>query len=148
MSDITYIQTQDGFSFLIIITDAYSRKIIGFSTDKTLHTEGCLKALKTALMQANQVSTKNLIHHSDRGIQYCSYVYIELLKTHNIQISMSDKGSPQQNAIAERVNGILKHEFGLKKTFVSHQAVFKAVAEAIRKYNKIRPHSSCDYLIA
>jgi putative transposase len=145
VSDITYIPVGSSFSFLSLITDAYSRKIVGFCLHPTLHTDGCIIALKMAL-STSSTNIDGLIHHSDRGIQYCSNLYTNLLKSNKIKISMSDRASPQQNAIAERVNGILKQEFGMSKTYNSHQSALESAQNAVKKYNEIRPHASCDYL--
>ena len=144
VSDITYIRTGQGFSYLSIITDAYSRKIVGYRLHPSLSSEGAIDALRMALQQAK--GRHSLIHHSDRGIQYCCTDYVQLLEHHHIQISMTEKGDPYENAIAERVNGILKNEFDLHKTFSSFTEAQQAVELAISKYNHVRPHSSCDYL--
>ena len=144
VSDITYIRVNQGFSYLSIITDAYSRKIVGYHLHPTLSSEGPIEALRMALRQAK--GRHHLIHHSDRGIQYCCRDYVQLLEHQYIQISMTEKGDPYENAIAERVNGILKNEFDLHKTFGSFTDAQQAVEQAISKYNHIRPHASCDYL--
>ena len=144
VSDITYIRLTHGFCYLSIITDAYSRKIIGHNLHPTLQSDGAINALQTAIK--NRRERCMLIHHSDRGIQYCCSDYVKLLKRHGIQISMTEKGDPYENAIAERVNGILKEEFILNKTFSSFSEAQQTVNDAIEKYNHIRPHSSCDYL--
>jgi len=127
VSDITYISLKDGFNYLSLITDAYSRKIVGYYLHKNLSNYGALEALQQALI-SRKSSGNNLIHHSDRGVQYCSSQYVDLLMSNNIQISMAEKGSPYENAIAERVNGILKTEFGLGKIFNTHK-------EALEKNN-------------
>lgn len=144
VSDITYIRLTQGFCYLSIITDAYSRKIVGYCLHPTLSSEGAVKALLMALKQVK--SKYSLIHHSDRGIQYCCADYVQLLEHYHIRISMTEKGDPYENAIAERVNGILKNEFALHKTFNSYTEALLAVEQAILKYNHIRPHSSCNYL--
>lgn len=144
VSDITYIRLLQGFCYLSIITDAYSRKIIGYNLHTTLHSDGAIDALLMAAKQSKRQST--LIHHSDRGTQYCCADYVQLLNHYGIQISMTEKGDPYENAIAERVNGILKEEFLLNKTFSSFSDAEQAVHNAVEKYNHIRPHSSCDYL--
>lgn len=144
VSDITYLRMNQGFSYLSIITDAYSRKIVGYCLHPSLSSEGAIDALRTALQQAK--GRHHLIHHSDRGIQYCCRDYVQLLEHDHIQISMTEKGDPYENAIAERVNGILKTEFDLHKTFSSFTEAHQAVEEAVRKYNHVRPHASCDYL--
>lgn len=144
VSDITYIRLPDGFCYLSIITDAYSRKIVGYNLHPTLHSDGATAAL---LMAAKQDRRREaLIHHSDRGIQYCCQAYVKLLNHYEIKISMTEKGDPYENAIAERVNGILKGEFLLGKIFPSFSQAQEAVNIAVEKYNHIRPHSSCDYL--
>jgi putative transposase len=143
VSDITYIRTVKGFCYLALITDMYSRKIIGYDLSDSLELSGCTRALKKALYQAK--NTENLIHHSDRGIQYCSNVYTQILKTNNIRISMTEENHCYENAIAERVNGILKDEFYLDQTFDSVAHAKKATKSAINLYNQIRLHVSLDY---
>lgn len=108
VSDITYIVVGNSFAYLSLITDAFSRKIVGFCLHKTLSAQGTIIALKQALK--NNPNTKGLIHHSDRGVQYCCYEYVEILQKNHIKISMTEKGDPLENPIAERVNGILKTE--------------------------------------
>jgi putative transposase len=144
VSDITYIRLHQGFCYLSIITDAYSRKIVGYCLHPTLSSQGAIEALLMALKQLT--GRRTLIHHSDRGIQYCCKDYVQLLEHYHIRISMTEKGDPYENAIAERVNGILKNEFELHKTFSSLSEAQQTVDDAVRKYNHIRPHSSCDYL--
>ena len=90
--------------------------------------------------------TDQLIHHSDRGIQYCCHDYVQMIEHYTIRLSMTEKGDPYENAIAERVNGILKYEHGLKQTFSSYEAASQAVDEAIKKYNELRIHDSCNRL--
>ncbi len=141
VSDITYLRTVNGFNYLSIITDAYSHKIVGYKLHKTLHSEGAVDALIMANKDAKK--TNKLIHHSDRGIQYCCKEYVQMITHFGIQLSMTEKGDPYENAIAERVNGILKYEFDLRQTFSSHEQATKAVDEAIRKYNEQRIHDSC-----
>lgn len=143
--DITYISTTQGFVYLSLITDAYSHKIIGYSLCRTLERTGPIAALKLALTDCD-FQPHSLIHHSDRGIQYCCNEYIELLDKHKIMISMTEKGDPYENAIAERINGILKAEFGLHKTFVGFEDAERAVTKGISVYNNVRLHASCDYL--
>jgi len=137
--DITYIVIGDGFGYLSLITDAYSRKIVGFCLHKTLSAQGTIAALKPALK--NNPNTKGLIHHSDRGVQYCCYEYVEILQNKHIKISMTENGDPLENAIAERVNGILKTEL-LKERFLSFAEAQEAIAIAISTYNHLRPHNS------
>lgn len=143
VSDITYIRLQKGFAYLSLITDAYSHKIVGFYLSVDLSAKGPLKALQIAL-KGNPVIT-NLIHHSDRGVQYCCDDYVMLLKDNNIKISMTENGDPLENAIAERVNGILKTEL-LEEVFCDFKTAQEATAMACSTYNHLRPHSSIDYL--
>src|SRR5664280_1727724 len=107
VSDITYIRTLEGFSYLSLITDAF----VGYALYPTLEATGCIEALEMAMNGRRNVTPFILIHHSDRGIQYCSYEYIDILMKANIAISMTQSGSPYENALAERVNGIIKNEF-------------------------------------
>jgi len=144
VSDITYIQCGVGFSYLSLITDAYSRKIVGYCLWTTLSSEGAITALKMALDENKRC--KDIIHHSDRGVQYCCNDYVLCIEKAHIKLSMTEKGDPYENAIAERVNGILKTEFGLNETFASHSDALQAVNKAVDLYNNLRPHASCDYL--
>lgn len=143
VSDITYITLKDDFAYLSLITDAYSRKIVGFYLSETLSAEGCIKALKMALKNNPQLG--RLIHHSDRGSQYCCADYVSILDKHFVKISMTQSGDPLENAIAERVNGILKDEL-LEKIYINYQEAKQAIAAAISIYNYQRPHSSIDML--
>ena len=143
VSDITYITLQDDFAYLSLITDAYSRLITGYHLSKTLHTEGCVKALKMAIKQLPKDS--NLIHHSDRGCQYCSTEYVEILQAKDIAISMTQNSDPRENAIAERVNGIIKQEF-LRVNYNTYLQAVEEVKKAINIYNYERCHSSIDML--
>ena len=141
--DITYIHLADGFAYLSLITDAYSHKIVGFYLSKDLSVKGPLAALKMAIKDNPTIT--NLIHHSDRGVQYCSDEYTKLLLKNNIKISMTENGDPLENAIAERVNGILKQEL-LEEVFPCFEVAQKAVAIACSTYNHLRPHGSIDNL--
>ena len=143
-SDITYIRLQGGFAYLSLVTDLYSRKVMGYCLHPNLEANGPISALLMAL-SARLKPKEKLIHHSDRGIQYCCKDYTGILKKHDVSISMTRKGSPQENAIAERLNGILKHELGLKGAFKDFEFARQAVSLAVEKYNNLRPHSSCDY---
>lgn len=145
VSDITYLSTEHGFVYLSLVTDQYSKKIMGFHVHSTLEVNGPLKALKMALKARTHLNSK-LIHHSDRGVQYCCHEYIVILQENAIQISMSARGNPYENAIAERVNGILKTEFYLDRYFKDIQQVTFVVRDTIEVYNTQRPHASCDYL--
>lgn len=138
VTDITYLKTRRGFVYLFLITDAYSRNIVGWNISASLGVEGALKALKMALRQCR--STKNLIHHSDRGIQYCCKAYTSQLRSRDIRISMAAKGDCYENAMAERMNGILKEEYMLNGTFLDKYHSVKATAAAIELYSKYRPH--------
>jgi putative transposase len=144
VSDITYIRTENGFSYLSMITDAYSRKIVGYNTSKTLGTEGTIEALKMAIN--NRVSKDELIHHSDRGMQYCSKEYVGLLEKNNIKISMTEQSDPYENALAERMNRTIKEEFLFIEKFSGYQQLAKTVEESVRIYNTERPHLSCGML--
>lgn len=144
VSDITYIRQTNGFNYLSIVTDAYSHKIVGYNLSKTLHAQGAIDALVMAGKDVKR--TDKLIHHSDRGVQYCCHDYVAMIEHLEIQLSMTEKGDPYENAIAERVNGILKAEFQLGQTFESHEATKKAVDDAVRKYNELRIHDSCGRL--
>lgn len=147
VSDITYISLKEGFAYLSLITDAFSRKIVGYCLWPTLAAQGCINALDMALEQIGRYKIlKQLIHHSDRGVQYCCADYVQRLKAYHIQISMSYNGDPYQNAIAERINGILKTEFGLHKNFESIEKANQAMQAAVELYNNKRPHSSLNYL--
>ena len=143
VSDITYITLKDDFAYLSLITDAYSRKIVGFYLSETLSADGCIKALQMALKNNPQLG--RLIHHSDRGSQYCCADYVSILDKHFVKISMTQSGDPLENAIAERVNGILKDEL-LEKIYINYQEAKQAIAAAISIYNYQRPHSSIDML--
>ena len=142
VSDITYIRTVKGFCYLALVTDMHSRKIVGYDISNSLELKGCERALNKALYQARDIT--GLIHHSDRGIQYCSNVYTQILKRNNIGISMTEENHCYENAIAERVNGILKDEFYLDQTFDSLQHAKRAAKNAINLYNEIRLHLSLD----
>ena len=145
VSDITYIRTIQGFfSYLSLITDAFSRRIVGYCLYPTLEAIGCLKALEMAI--ETRMKGRKLIHHSDRGIQYCSAAYVDVLKHNEIDISMTQSGSPYENALAERVNGILKNEFYPKRVYQNHKEAMKVLASNIQIYNSKRPHLSLGYL--
>lgn len=140
VSDITYIRTMEGFCYLALITDAYSRKIVGYDISDSLELTGCIRALKTTFQTASDLS--ELIHHSDRGIHYCSGQYVQLLKQKGISVSMAAKGNCYENALAERVNGILKNEFNLDVKFKTKQQAMQTTKQSIYIYNNYRPHWS------
>lgn len=143
VADITYIRTLQGFCYLSLITDACSRKIVGYNVSRSLGIEGSLEALKMALGQSDNL--EGLIHHSDRGVQYCSYEYTKVLRNNKIQISMTEQNHVYENALAERVNGILKDEFLLGETLQSFKVARKMVKQAVDIYNNERPHLSINY---
>ncbi|MEY0878633.1 IS3 family transposase [Providencia manganoxydans] len=142
VADITYLSTHEGDTYLSLITDAYSRKIVGYHLDDNMKTKAVKKSFVQALKKRS--STTTLIHHSDRGLQYCSSEYQEIHKKHNIQCSMTDGYDCYQNALAERVNGILKMEYLLIKPRNLEQAR-RLVEESIQIYNERRPHLSLNY---
>jgi transposase InsO family protein len=144
VSDITYIRLTHQWGYLSLITDAYSRKIMGYSFRQDLAAEGCIEALKMALN--NRIYNQSIIHHSDRGSQYCSHNYVDLLLKNNIAISMTENGDPYENALAERVNGIIKTEFNLYSSLLGFEQTRNQISRSIKSYNELRPHASCDYL--
>jgi len=141
VSDITYVRLEEGFCYLSLITDAYSRKIVGYHLSRDLSADGCVKALRMALR--DNPERDGLIHHSDRGLQYCSSRYTKLLG--KVLISMTEKSDPLENAIAERVNGILKQEL-LEKHLGTFREAKTNIDEAVSVYNNQRPHLSIDML--
>ena len=145
VSDITYLRAGDRFVYLMLILDAYSRRIMGWQLSPTLDAAFCVQALRQALAE-RQYPQRQLMHHSDRGEQYCSEAYTALLQQQQVRISMTQSGSPYDNAQAERLNGILKGEFLLDQTFENLEAARQVVAKSVQVYNEKRPHASCDYL--
>jgi putative transposase len=143
VSDITYIRTVKGFCYLALVTDMYSRKIVGYDISDTLELTGCLRALQKALRKARPAV--GLVHHSDRGIQYCSNQYVNELTKYKVKISMTEENHCYENAIAERVNGILKDEFYLDQCFFSTDHACIAAKNAIKIYNNKRLHLSLGY---
>lgn len=147
VSDITYIRIgAKSFAYLSLITDAYSHQIVGYCLHPTLEDDGPINALKMAIDLIHARKREGLIHHSDRGLQYCSYEYVGLLKENNIRISMTENGDPYENAVAERVNGILKDEWLNLETFKTFVQAKNRITEVVHIYNTIRPHASCDML--
>lgn len=142
VSDITYIGTRQSPMYLSLVTDAYSKQIVGYDVSKSLHTIGAKRALERAIKQRSYPK-EELIHHSDRGLQYCSDEYQEVLSKHGIKCSMTEKYDPYQNAIAERINGILKQEFirGIKTNDL--ELMQKLIEQSVYIYNHERPHWSC-----
>jgi transposase InsO family protein len=144
VSDITYWRIGCGYVYISLITDAFSHKIVGYHVADTLETVQTLEALRMAV-QDLPLDHQGLTHHSDRGIQYCSNEYVQILQHHSIQISMTENSDPRENAIAERVNGILKEEY-LYDYSVQTLSQAKPVLDfAINLYNVERPHMSCNY---
>lgn len=145
VADITYLETIEGNSYLHLITDAYSKKIMGYELCNDLEARSTIKALQMAIGQ-RKYPGEPLIHHSDRGLQYCSKLYVNHLLQNNIQISMTENGDPYENAVAERINGILKDEFGLGERMDHLQQAEHQTKQSIQIYNHERPHLSCEYL--
>ena len=145
VSDITYIGQRDNHMYLSLITDAYSKKIMGYDLSSSLSTDGSIRALEMAA--SNRRYPQNaLVHHSDRGVQYCSDIYQKTLAKYNIATSMTESYDPYSNAIAERVNGILKQEFLLEQYNLPLNIMKDVVKDAVKIYNLQRPHYSCSYL--
>lgn len=145
VSDITYLRVEKKFLYLFLITDAYSRKIIGWQLSDTIEAHNAVLALNMAISQLPD-DHGELIHHSDRGIQYCSLKYVKCLKKHYINISMTENGDPYENAIAERVNGILKTEWLYDMSLKGYVDTKKAIKSIVGIYNNERPHSSIEML--
>lgn len=145
VADITYVGNRQNPMYLSLITDAYSKKIVGYYLDRTLEVNASLRALKRAVKNRKYPNYK-LIHHSDRGLQYCSNAYQEVLSKNNIQSSMTESYDPYQNAIAERINGILKQEFLIDTQKINISIMQKIVKQSIFIYNTKRPHLSCNML--
>ena len=145
VTDITYIPVlEDRFMYLSLLTDAYSHQILGWSLKDNLTTEGPMEALRQALKTCKPMA--GLIHHSDRGCQYRSFEYVNLLQDYQAKISMTQSGDPRENPVAERVNGIIKNELLEGKIFTSPTHALNQIEKAIQVYNEIRPHSSCQML--
>lgn len=143
VSDITYIRTSAGYVYLSLVSDYYSRKIIGYDVSTSLDAEGALGAMKMAIASARLKA--GTLHHSDCGVQYCCSLYQDILYCYKIVPSMTEKNHCYENAVAERINGILKYEYGLCSCFRNLRQVRAAVKEAIALYNNERPHSSLQY---
>jgi putative transposase len=145
VSDITYIRMGNQWGYLSLVTDAYSRKIMGIGFRSDLLALGCLEALQMAY-DNRSYGQHPLIHHSDRGCQYCCKEYVDLLNSQNIAISMTERGDPYENALAERMNGIIKSEFNLYSSQESFENTYERILKSVAAYNEIRPHGSCDNL--
>ena len=141
VSDITYIGKREKPCYLSLITDAYSKKIVGYNVSDNLNTESSLVALRLALKQRKNKETP-LIHHSDRGLQYCANEYQKLLNKNQIQPSMTQNSDPYENAVAERINGILKQEFYIDKYNKDLPIMKQIIKETVEIYNEKRPHLS------
>ena len=143
VSDLTYIRTREGFLYLALVMDAWSRKIVGWHVGGTLEALGCLEAVRMAISQLPAQAKP--IHHSDRGTQYCCNAYVELLGSRQLPISMTEENHCYENAKAERLNGILKEEYGLGEEFARKDEVERVVRQAVRLYNERRPHTALGY---
>ena len=144
-SDLTYLRTQEGFLYLALITDTYSRKVVGWHAGDTLEALGCVKALERALQSLP--AHHKPIHHSDQGSQYCCHEYVNRLQQRGLPISMTESNHCAENALAERMNGILKQEYGLGGEFVTKELARKAVEQGIWLYNCRRPHTELDFRV-
>ena len=141
VSDITYIKSDEGNCYLNLVTDAYSRRIMGYALSSGMDTPAMIKAYQMAL-KARKHPHEPLIHHSDRGLQYCSQEYIKMSTDNNVRVSMTENGDPYENALAERMNRIMKEEFGLGRVLPSRQKAFRLVEQGVNLYNNFRPHWS------
>ena len=144
VADITYVPFTKGFLYLSLITDAYSHKVLGYHLADNLESVHTTNALRMALESTNEPD--KLIHHSDRGLQYCSSEYIELLNSRNIQISMTESGDPLENPIAERINGIIKNEYLKYFSITNKLNAMQTLERIVSKYNNQRPHQSINML--
>lgn len=140
VSDLTYLRTREGFLYLALLTDKYSRKIVGYHCGDTLEATGCLQALAMAL--AELPAGDRPIHHSDRGSQYCCHEYVNRLSDHGLKVSMTEQDHCAENALAERMNGILKSEYGLGMEAPSKAVARRLVTQAVELYNTRRPHTA------
>ena len=145
VSDITYIKTEEGYKYLSLITDLYSKKIMGHFLSDNQKVEPTANALRMAIAN-REFKNRKLIHHSDRGFQYCSDEYTNLLRANKIDICMTQSYDPYENAAAERINGILKDEFEIGEGFINQAHASREINHAIKIYNTKRPHMSCDYV--
>jgi putative transposase len=146
VADITYLETvSDGHIYLHLVTDAYSKQIMGYELCNNMNAVSTDRALQMAL-KGRIYKIQRLIHHSDRGLQYCSELYTSRLKDNDIAISTTQTGSPYDNAVAERINGILKDEFGLGEPLSDLKEAIKQTKQSIFVYNNLRPHLSCSLL--
>ena len=144
VSDITYIKTEEGFLYLFLLTDVYSRRIMGWQLADNMESENAVIALRQAIENANG-KVQGTIHHSDRGMQYCSGDYVKILLNNQMKISMTENGDPYENAIAERVNGILKDEWLYEMQLKNQKQTMEILNQIIALYNENRPHLSLKY---
>lgn len=145
VADITYIGNRDNHTYLALITDAYSKKVVGYDLSDSLEASGAIRALKMA-NRSRRYKEEPLIHHSDKGIQYCCNEYQMELKRWKLKASMTERYDPYANAVAERVNGILKQEFLLEEFDTNLSTLRKIVQQSVETYNNMRPHLSCGML--
>ncbi len=145
VSDITYIKCVEGHYFLSLVTDLYSKRIMGYNLSDNMKAENAIDALKMAIRNRS-FPDRELIHHSDRGFQYCCHDYINTSVKHKIKTSMTQSYDPYENAVAERVNGILKDEFSIGDGFITFSQAQREIKYAIETYNSKRPHLSCNFL--
>ena len=152
VSDITYmvicLNAESGeydFCYLSVVTDYYTKEIVGWCVGETLEAKFAIEALRMSLKRLDGQPARKLIHHSDRGVQYASFAYTDILRDNNISISMTECGDPKENAVAERINGIIKNELLMGMTFCSVEEVRNAVKVAVDFYNNERPHMSLDW---
>lgn len=141
VSDITYIKTEQGHNYLAIVTDAYSKKIMGYNLDNHMRTSLCTKALAMAIKN-RQYPDQKLIHHSDRGFQYCNPKYASFAENNGITMSMTEQYDPYENAVAERINRTLKYEYGLKQSLKNTETAKKLTQQSVYIYNNLRTHFS------
>lgn len=145
VSDLSYLRTREGFLYLALITDKFSRKIVGWHVGDTLAAAGCKRALESAF--AELPAHCKPIHHSDQGCQYCCHEYVNRLNERGLQISMTESDHCAENALAERMNGILKQEYGLGEEFPTKADARRAAQQGVRLYNTRRPHSALGYRV-
>jgi putative transposase len=143
VGDLTYIRTEAGFLYLALLTDKCSRKVVGYHCGDTLAAGGCFEALKQAL--AEMPAGARPIHHTDQGTQYCSHEYVDQVKAGGLSLSMTERDHCAENALAERMNGILKSEYGLGVQFRTKESAQRAVGQAVHLYNTRRPHTALGY---
>ena len=141
VTDITYIKTDQGHNYLALFTDAYSKQIMGYCLANHMKASLCMEALNMAIKN-KRYPNKKLIHHSDRGFQYCCMQYTSFTQSNHIIMSMTEQYDPYENAVAERINRTLKYEYGLKQTIKNTQTAQQIVKEAVLIYNNLRPHLS------